>query len=44
MKNNLWVAGGYTGGGVPEAVMDPPLDENIKRFSYLEVLEHARCL
>ena len=42
--DNLWVPGGYTGGGVAEAVMDHPLDTNVDRCSYLEVLQHARCL
>jgi hypothetical protein len=43
MKNNLWVAGGYTGGGVTEAVMDHPAKGDIVRCNFTYVLTNGDC-
>ncbi|MFQ3171311.1 MAG: hypothetical protein ACI9DG_001345 [Oleispira sp.] len=41
---NECVPGEFTGGGVAEAVLDYPLDADIVRCSYVEILQHGSCL
>ncbi len=41
---NQWIPGGFTGGGVAEAVMDHPASSDILRCSFIEVMNNSRCL
>jgi hypothetical protein len=40
---NQWVPGGFTGGGVAEAVMDHPAKDDITRCSFTFVLTNGGC-